>query len=1125
MDFSNRGASDEMALLLNLGIGSAITAASVLAFELLRLRVPGVYDYRRVVAAASGAAVASTPPDAVTGPVNLATAGEWSAAHPRPPAGVLPPPPGGWFAWLRPLLAALTAPPSGVVGAGGEGGWAAVAPGEVGGVPLVPFERGGVGHRPRHGRHRRHCPDPSGHPVPRAPFPGGAPFPTAEASGPSCRHPEEAASLPPPPHPDALAVTHGLDVVVALRFLRWQAALFTGLTLLAGGLGPLYRSAAGATAAAAGGRDGPGAAAAASAAAGGLAAYSLGAVPPGDRLRLGAALVVDIAVTAAVGATLYWQAAAYARARVAHAARRGAPEALAVLLTDIPADAAAAAAAPAAGNDVDERGRGGWGADGTRDGAPGSGFCAAVTAYWEGVLGAGAVAGVVPAVDPAAARRAVVRFWAAVDAAEKAEWRAADAAGAVPGRGRVGGGGGTWRRLCGIGGDRDGGGGRRRRRHRLHPVRRPVVRPVWVARRTDGLWGCLGWGPAPPEDAVTYWRRQVDDRRAAVVDAQAMYGLGGRGGPIAATSPAGKVPCDLGGDPLAAAATAAAAATGLPDVALAPPPPVAPPLPRMKRPQLSRGAPPPAGPTASIGCGESGATTASPRAAVVVFRTPLLAAIAAQLSVSPNPLTWTALPAPPPPLVHWTKLSLPPSQVLPRRLLSLAAALAVTLFWVAPLTAITGLANARALASVPGLHWLSGLVAAAPAAAAFVEGLLPPLLLSTFMRVVPALLRAAVNLRRLRSRASVDARVVSWLFHFQTTSFLFVLLAGSLASNIKVFIAQPPHMLRVLASSVARQGLFFLQYVLAHALWFTPPELTAWWRLAARALRRRVGAQTERALAAADAADAAPDYHALYPGAMVVSLVGLVYSTITPALLPACAMFHTVTYVCAGYNLTFAATAGPGDSGGVLFPRAAAGVGVALLVKHATMAGFYGTIQWTPGGVVSVVLLVGTAAYLSWLRGRFRATASHGAAAYGAAVGRARLAEHRRRLAAAAPGASPSGCGSCGSDDGVDAAAAVAAYTPPPLVPLPVVVANRNGLTGAGAKAVALGDDGSDGDAAAAAAATTCGVGGGEGAAAGDSSSPGYASDGDAPDRSADTLPLYRRNCRGGGADPVVVRI
>lgn len=652
---------------------------------------------------------------------------------------------------------------------------------------------------------------------------------------------------------------------------------------------------------------------------------------------------------------------------------------------------------------------------------------------------------------------------------------------------------------------------------------------MWVARRTDGLWGCLGWGPAPPEDAVTYWRRQVDDRRAAVVDAQAMYGLGGRGGPIAATSPAGKVPCDLGGDPLAAAATAAAAATGLPDVALAPPPPVAPPLPRMKRPQLSRGAPPPAGPTASIGCGESGATTASPRAAVVVFRTPLLAAIAAQLSVSPNPLTWTALPAPPPPLVHWTKLSLPPSQVLPRRLLSLAAALAVTLFWVAPLTAITGLANARALASVPGLHWLSGLVAAAPAAAAFVEGLLPPLLLSTFMRVVPALLRAAVNLRRLRSRASVDARVVSWLFHFQTTSFLFVLLAGSLASNIKVFIAQPPHMLRVLASSVARQGLFFLQYVLAHALWFTPPELTAWWRLAARALRRRVGAQTERALAAADAADAAPDYHALYPGAMVVSLVGLVYSTITPALLPACAMFHTVTYVCAGYNLTFAATAGPGDSGGVLFPRAAAGVGVALLVKHATMAGFYGTIQWTPGGVVSVVLLVGTAAYLSWLRGRFRATASHGAAAYGAAVGRARLAEHRRRLAAAAPGASPSGCGSCGSDDGVDAAAldaaAVAAYTPPPLVPLPVVVANRNGLTGAGAKAVALGDDGSDGDAAAAAAATTCGVGGGEGAAAGDSSSPGYASDGDAPDRSADTLPLYRRNCRGGGADPVVVRI
>ncbi|OSX68294.1 hypothetical protein BU14_3063s0001, partial [Porphyra umbilicalis] len=353
--------------------------------------------------------------------------------------------------------------------------------------------------------------------------------------------------------------------------------------------------------------------------------------------------------------------------------------------------------------------------------------------------------------------------------------------------------------------------------------------------------------------------------------------------------------------------------------------------------------------------------------------------------------------------VHWTKLSVPPAQVLPRRLLSLGAAAGLTLFWVAPLTAITGLANARALASVPGLHWLSSAVAVAPAAAAVVEGLLPPLLLSAFVRVVPLLLRAAVNVRRLRSRASVDARVVTWLFHFHTTSFLFVLLAGSVASNVKVFLSQPPLVwLGLFASAVARQGLFFLQYVLAHALWFTPPELLGAWRLAARAVRRAAaGAPTARATAAADAADAAPDFHTLYPGAMVVSLIGLVYSTITPALLPACAAFHGAAYVASGYHLTYAASAGPGDAGGVLFPRAAAGVGVALLVKHATMAGMYGTLQWTPGGVASVALLCATGAYLSWLRRRFRATATHGAAAYGAAVDRRRLAATRRRLAAA----------------------------------------------------------------------------------------------------------------------------
>ncbi|GAB0495387.1 hypothetical protein MMPV_006687 [Pyropia vietnamensis] len=1031
MDFSNRGASDEMALLLNVGIGAAITAASVVAFELLRLRVPGVYDYRRVAAAASAALLASAPPGAVAGPVAVATAGEWSAAHPPRPEGVLPPPPAGWLTWLRPLLAALTAPPSG--------------------------------------------------PAPGKPLPGDGPSPTATgASEFPCPYPEEAAALPPSPHPDALAVTHGLDVVVALRFLRWQAALFTGLTLLAGGLGLLYRSAASATAAAAGGQDGPDAASAASAAAGGLAAYSLGAVPPEDRLRLWAALVGDIVVTAAVGGTLYWQAAAYARARVAHAARRGAPEAVAVLLTDIPADAAARASREC---------------DGAWSGAPDGDFRAAVTAYWDNVLGAGSVVGVIPAVDPAAPRRAVVRYWAAVDAAEKAEWRAADAAGAVPGRGGVCG-STRWWRLCGLGGGGGGGGGGRRRRHRLHTAcRRPVVRPTWVARRSDGVWGCLGWGPAPPEDAVTYWRRQVEERRAAVADAQAAYRVDAGGGPTASAAAAADsltmegAPYDLGGDPMATA-TAAPAST-------------------------------------AVGHAPSGTVADQPDGALTVPPP-----VVSSLPLTPRQVQFR---------VHWTKLSVPPSQVLPRRLLSLAIVLTVTLFWVAPLTAITGLANARALASVPGLHWLSRVVAAAPAASAFVEGLLPPLLLSAFVRVVPSLLRAAVNLRRLRSRASVDARVVSWLFHFQTTSFLFMLLAGSLASNIKVFIAQPPHMLRVFASSIARQGLFFLQYVLAHALWFTPPELTAWWRLGTRAVRRAVGTPTERALAAADAADAAPDYHALYPGAMVISLVGLVYSTITPALLPACAVFHTAVYVTTAYNLSYAATAGPGDSGGVLFPRAASGVGVALLVKHATMAGFYGTIQWTPGGVVSVVLLVATTAYLSWLRGRFRPIASYGAAAYGAAVQRSRLAELRRNLATASgvPAGDPAALDAAAAsaaavEAAAEAATAVAAYTPPPLVPLPAVVANRNGLTGAGTKAVALG--GYDEDTT---AATGCGVGGGRGrwpdrdlARAGGevagggggtdvaSSTSSDAGEGDAADHSADTLPLYRRDGRGGGRRP-----
>ncbi|GAB0497137.1 hypothetical protein MMPV_008460 [Pyropia vietnamensis] len=464
---------------------------------------------------------------------------------------------------------------------------------------------------------------------------------------------------------------------------------------------------------------------------------------------------------------------------------------------------------------------------------------------------------------------------------------------------------------------------------------------------------------------------------------------------------------------------------------------------------------PPSAHTASADGGLAPPTLAS--SAIVVFTSIRTARVAAQVTSSPDGVCMVPSPAPPPDTLRWGDVGIPRSHSAPLHAASVSAIVTLTVSYVAPVTALAGLANFGSVAALIGYQPL--IEFAARPAVAIVQGALSPLLLSLLMGMVPAAVRAIVGLRRLACASELDAAALSAHVAFEaTTTVGVVLAAGALIPAAAALVSSPPAALAVFATAASTQGLFYVNYVLTQIAWALPLVLIDPIRLLwSAAVRAAIAAEEAEDLATAAAA-AAPHMYEVY-ATVVMSLVGLVYATVSPLVVAATAVYHLAAWNVWRYELLYARAArAKGPAAGL--PSSAAGVpsdgadgadgalsrlfvggldalGWAAAVRHALMVGMYLLRSFWPGVVSSVVLLCGGVAARRVVISRYGPVVRHGC-----------LSDLSPPKAAGVVEEGGGGCG--GEEPDLDVVArALAAYVPPPLRPLPPLPAAVSGSRGA----------------------------------------------------------------------------
>lgn len=333
--------------------------------------------------------------------------------------------------------------------------------------------------------------------------------------------------------------------------------------------------------------------------------------------------------------------------------------------------------------------------------------------------------------------------------------------------------------------------------------------------------------------------------------------------------------------------------------------------------------------------------------ALVVFKSRRAAAAAAQTSFAEREGEWTVSWAPEPNAVNWSALGIPGYQTLARSSLTIFAALALTLLWIIPVSAIMGLTNLTELSNLKingarPFQFLAGLKKASPVLVGLLESFLPAIILSVFLGLVPTILRIFVSFSRVPSLALMDRNVRDWYFNFVVFSnFLFVLASGSLLSRLPQIIQKPGNLASFLASSAPRQGAFMTNFVLLKALSETPKEILQIGRLAVRCIMLRFVARTKRQRDTADIGNTEFLYFRYYAMSQLIGLIGLIYSTISPYIIPACFLYFVVSYIVWKYNLCYSLW-NVYSSGGDFYGGALYGVWTGLFLHLVTMVGIFG---------------------------------------------------------------------------------------------------------------------------------------------------------------------------------------
>ncbi|RDB26692.1 Calcium permeable stress-gated cation channel 1 [Hypsizygus marmoreus] len=293
------------------------------------------------------------------------------------------------------------------------------------------------------------------------------------------------------------------------------------------------------------------------------------------------------------------------------------------------------------------------------------------------------------------------------------------------------------------------------------------------------------------------------------------------------------------------------------------------------------------------------------QSAFVTFEKMSSAQIAIQVAHAPNPSQNTTYSAPEPRDIVWSNMAPSTANIRTRDIFVLGAMGLLLFFWVIPITALASLLSYKEIKKV--MPWLGRLIDQNDKIRAIVQNSLPSVAMITLNSMLPFVLEGLTYVQGYRARSWVEYSLLKKYFLFLLINVVFIFLLATtywqLVRDLANSPAKVPEKL-ALALQAGRARHFFLSYVILQGLGIMPLQLLNLGVIIPRMFYRMFLTRTPRDFAELNAPPMI-NYGVVYPQAILMFVITMLYSVVQPLIVIFGAIYFGVAYVVYKYKLLF----------------------------------------------------------------------------------------------------------------------------------------------------------------------------------------------------------------------------
>ncbi|XP_077217718.1 ERD (early-responsive to dehydration stress) family protein [Tasmannia lanceolata] len=357
-------------------------------------------------------------------------------------------------------------------------------------------------------------------------------------------------------------------------------------------------------------------------------------------------------------------------------------------------------------------------------------------------------------------------------------------------------------------------------------------------------------------------------------------------------------------------------------------------------------------------------------AAFVSFKTRWGAAVCAQAQQSSNPTLWLTEWAAEPRDVYWSNLAIPFVELTIRRLIMSVGLFFLTFFFMIPIALVQSLANIQAIEKVVPL--LMPLIEQ-KVVKSFIQGFLPGIALKIFLILLPTVLMTMSTIEGWTSLSALERRSAGKYYLFILVNvFLGSVITGTAFQQLHNFINQSANEIpKTVGVSIPMKATFFITYIMVDGWAGIAAEILRLKPLIMYHLKNTFLVKTEQDREQA-MDPGSLGFASSEPRIQLYFLLGLVYSVITPILLPFIIVFFGFSYVVFRhqiinvYNQEY-------ESGASFWPDVHRRIITALIISHLLLIGLMSTKDAAQSTPLLIALPVLTIYFHRFCKSRFEA--------------------------------------------------------------------------------------------------------------------------------------------------------